>query len=477
MRKLLVLGLAALLVVAFSVPASAIEHKFGGYWRTRFFGQYDFAGESNANYVDPVTGLPSPLDSEDQDLTRTDTRTRLYYTAVLNENLSLVNKFEFDANWGTGPLGDYGADGVSVEVKQSYALFNWGPTRWAVGIHDSLIARGFIFADEMSGLTVSYRTDTMNLVGEWIKGFEGGAGKDANDFDIDTYGLNPVFTFGEGFSLNPFVYYMYSDDAGLAQPFVPNAGPGFGLSTAGYNNPVLAGSSGPFGGNVVEETSIYWVGANADFTLGPASLWATGIYQGGDIDNDDTLNPGGQDIDVSAYLFAFGASMPLGPVGIHGQFFWASGDEDADDDFEAFFGMGGGGVGWAYYWSEIMGLGIFDAQTPPGTPGGDVSNIWALNVGATLKPIEKLSLKGDIWYAQLVQDAANLNSTIDASGGITNGEDDLGVEIDLVATYQLIEGMNLDIVGAYLFAGDAISTTGSNDDDPYEFGMRLSLSF
>jgi hypothetical protein len=456
MRKLLVLGLAALLVVAFTMPASALENKFGGYWRTRFFMQNDFAGESNS-----ALGL----DSEDQDLTRTDTRTRLYYTAVLNENLSLVNKFEFDAVWGTGPLGDYGADGVSVEVKQSYALFNWGPTRWAVGIHDSLIARGFIFADEMSGLTVAYQTEGMNLVGEWIKGFEGGTGKDANDFDVDTYGLNPVFTFGEGFSLNPFVYYMYSDDSSLASAAAPT-----GTSTAGYN---LDNAADP--GFIPEDWGIYWVGVNADFTLGSASLWATGIYQGGDIDNNGTLNPGGQDVDVSAYLFALGASMPLGPVGLHGQFFYASGDDKADDDFDAFFGMGGGGVGWAYYWAEILGLGIFDAQTPPGTPGGDVSNVYALNIGATLKPIEKLSLKGDVWYAMLVEDV--VGATVGPTGSLSGGEDELGVEVDLVATYQLIEGMNLDIVGAYLFAGDAISTTGSNDDDPYEVGMRLSLSF
>lgn len=463
MRKLLVLGLAALLVVAFTMPASALENKFGGYWRTRFFSEYQFAGDD----------LGGVNDSDRNDIERVDTRTRLYYTAVLNENLSLVNKFEFDAVWGTGPLGDYGADGVSVEVKQSYALFNWGPTRWAVGIHDSLIARGFVFADEMSGLTVSYQTEGMNLVGEWIKGFEGssvgaagtGNGNDDQDFDVDIYGLNPVFTFGEGFSLNPFVYYMMSDDASLGSAAGPT-----GTSTAGSN---LDNAADP--GFIPEDLSLYWLGVNADFTLGSASLWATGIYLGGDIDNNNALNPGGQDVDVSAYLFALGASMPLGPVGLHGQFFYASGDDKADDDYDAFFGIGGGGVGWAYYWAEILGLGIFDAQVPNGSPGGDVSNIYALNIGATLKPVEKLSLKGDIWYAALVEDT--VGATIGPTGSLSGGEDELGVEIDLVATYQLVEGMNLDIVGAYLFAGDAVSTNGKNDDDPYELGMRLSLSF
>jgi hypothetical protein len=450
------------MVVAFTLPASALENKFGGYWRTRFVSQNDFRGESNS-----ALGI----DSEDQDLQQVDTRTRLYYTAILNENLKFINKFEFDATWGApggrfGDYGDYGADAVAIEVKETYVDFNWGPTRWKIGTHDTLIARGFIFADEFSGVTLSYATEGMNLIGEWIKGFEGAqgvGGKDNNDFDVDVYGANPVFTFGESFSLNPFIYYLYADDSFFG-------GAAGAVSTLGYN---LVNVGAPF---VAEEAGIYWIGANADFTLGPASLWATGIYLGGELENDATFAPTGQDYDVSAYLVAFGASMPLGPVGLHGQFFWASGDEKADDDLEAFFGLGGGGVGWAYYWSEIMGLGIFDHQTPPGTPGGDVSNIWALNIGATLKPIEKLSLKGDIWYAQLVEDVVGATVSV-PSGSLSGGEDDLGVEIDLVATYQLIEGMNLDIVGAYLFAGDAISITGNNDDDPYEFGMRLSLSF
>ena len=51
-------------------------------------------------------------------------------------------------------------------------------------------------------------------------------------------------------------------------------------------------------------------------------------------------------------------------------------------------------------------------------------------------------------------------------------EDELGTEVDLKITYELVEGLNLDVVGAYLFAGDA-----TGEDDPIEVGSRLSLSF
>ena len=105
----------------------------------------------------------------------------------------------------------------------------------------------------------------------------------------------------------------------------------------------------------------------SDATLGSVALWATAVYQGGSV---DTETPGLDDADVKAYLAAIGASVPLGPAELHGQAFYASGDDDeTDGDLEAFFGIGGGGNGWAYYWSEIMGNGVFDEQISAGGNG------------------------------------------------------------------------------------------------------------
>ena len=45
MKKFAILALAALLVVAFTIPAAALENEFGGYWRTRFYQDQHFTGE------------------------------------------------------------------------------------------------------------------------------------------------------------------------------------------------------------------------------------------------------------------------------------------------------------------------------------------------------------------------------------------------------------------------------------------------
>jgi hypothetical protein len=83
MKKFSILALAALMVIALTVPATALENEFGGYWRTRMYQDGDFGGDGgNDGYR------------------RVDTRTRLYYTAKINDNLKFVNKFEMDAVWG-----------------------------------------------------------------------------------------------------------------------------------------------------------------------------------------------------------------------------------------------------------------------------------------------------------------------------------------------------------------------------------------
>jgi len=431
MKKLLVLSLAVALVVAFTLPASAFESVFGGYWRTRFVHQQNFNGNTD-----------NDVGQSDNGLTRSDTRTRLYYTAVLNDNVKLVNKFEMDAVWGTGGVsyGDFGADGIAVEVKQSYVDANIGPVRAKIGAHDWTWARGFIYADEGSGVELIYKAGDILIPVGWLKANEGGVNMNSQDDDV--FGIWPIFQLGEGFTLNPFLLYGYSKSGGGS------------LTTTGAN--------GAPAGFTNDGAGIYWVGANVDATLGSVALWATAAYVGGTFDNGTA---GGDDLDAKGYLGAIGASMPLGPAELHGQAFYASGDDDyTDDDAKAFFGIGGGGVGWAYYWAEIMGNGVFDEQISAGSTV-DVSNLWAINIGASIKPMEKLKLTGDIWYAAHPEDALATN------------EKKLGTEVDLKADYQLVEGLNLTLVGAYLFADDATSLDGDNQDDPYELGAQLSLSF
>jgi hypothetical protein len=415
------LFLAAVLVAMFTVPAWAIESEFGGYMRTRFYTNQNFTGED---------------ETEAKDFTGVDTRTRLYYTAIFHENLKFVNKFEWDAIWGTGPLGDIGTDGKELEIKNSYIDANTGPVNWKIGLQGGRLARSFLFDEDFAGMTINYKGETFEVPFYWIKAHEGTNlsgtnAKDANDLDADYYGIFPKFTLGGMFDLNPYFLYIYSKDAS-----------GWGVLGAD-----------------ADELNSWYLGLDADVDFDMGSAWFTGIYQGGDLD----FKSGGS-ADFKAWLLAIGGNVNVGVFDIHGEGFYATGDDDDDDDLETFTPP----QGRSYYWSEIMGKGIFDFQESNNSPGDGISNVWAVNLGATVKPMDKLKVALDVWYARLAEDIIVADGT---------EQDELGTEIDLVITYEVVENLNLDLVGAYLFAGDATTENDPNDANPYEIGARLSLAF
>ena len=424
MKKFAILAIAALLVVAFTVPAAAFENQFGGYWRTRFYINKQFSGNDTGN----------------RDWQVADTRTRLYYTAVLNDNLKFVNKFEWNATWGDFGVADISNDSTtSMRWKNSYIDTNvWG-VNWKIGLQGTTLARGFMFSDDFAGVIANWKSDMFELPFYYIAAYDSDT-FDSQTYDTNYYAVAPKFKLG-GFSLNPYFLYAFTNNADNGQRN------NYQLSNSGAGLPTY------------DRLDTWYLGLDADFNIGPGSVWFTGIYSGGTGERQLLA-----DQDISGWLLALGGNFDVGMFDIHGQAFWATGDDDpTDNDVDAFIAP----YGQSYYWSEIMGYGIFDKQVSNGSPADQISNIMAFNLGATVKPADKWKATLDLWYAKLDEDDFL-------------GNKDLGFEVDLIVTYQLIDGLNLDLVGAYLFADDAtygIAGNTGNDKDPYELGARISLSF
>lgn len=413
MKHVSALFTATALLLVLALPAYAIDHTWGGYWRTRAYTQSNFTGEDDIGA---------------QDLTQVDSRTRLYYTATFSDDFKFVNKFEFDVTYGDEPQGDIGADGISLEVKNSYIDFStWNKTvNWRLGVQGYTIGRGFVFDDDFAGAVIKYTQDNWSLPVVWIKHHEGGTGQNKNDEDVDSYTLNPYFKRGN-WMFNPFLVYLHSDDGSAAD-------------------------------RRYRDINAYYLGANVDYKGEHCRFWGTGIYNGG------TLGPtdGTPDLDLNGFLVAMGVSGTVKTIGLHSEVFYASGDDNfTDDDQRAFLPFNG----VSYYWAEIMGKGVFDNQVSANSPGNLISNIWAVNGGADYRLLENLKLTFDIWYASLVE----------ASYAAAD-DDVLGTELDAKATYTIMPGLNLDLVAAYLFRGDG-THKGSKEADPYELGARLALSF
>jgi len=386
MKKIIASALGLMLVGGVAATSAfAVESQFGGYWRTRFIYDQDMTGDnSDSNYV-------------------TDTRTRLYYTAKFSDDLKFVNKFEFNNTWGDAVGGDIGADGTGIwRIKNSYVDFNIGMLNAKIGIQGATISRGFLFADDMSGAVLTADFGSVKVPVLYTTEIDQEA-RNVTTGDEQLVSVMPAIKINDMVKVTPHATYFKQTGT---------------------------------------ETDVFWLGADVDLKFDAVSAWFTGIYNGGQVTDND----------VSAFLVAAGADAGI----VHGQAFYASGDDDAaDTDRDDFISPRGS----SYYWSEIMGLGMFDNNSSNGSPNDNITNVWAANVGVTLKPMDKLGLNFDVWYAALAEDNAA-------------GDDELGLEFDAKVSYELVENLNADFVFAYLVAGDA-----TGDDDVIESGVQLSLKF
>lgn len=415
--KRLVLGIFALLLtVSFVAPAFAADMSYGGYWRTRAYSMGGFTGADG---------------DESMDYSLVDARGRLWVSYQINDDLVWYNRVEFNTTWGdAGTGGDIGTDGTDqLRIKNSWVSYNMDPVTMKIGLQSVTVADGFLFSDDFAGLVLAYNGDNFSFPFVWIKAFEGTGSasgtEDPDEFDVDMVGVNPVFTFDE-FQVNPFFFYLFAEDASNWSKTTGNT-----------------------------DMSVYFLGLSLAYNGEDFGGSLLGIYEGG---SADTVYGG--EFDIRAYLLGAKLYANFDAFEIHAEAFMASGDDDAtDDDIDAFAVP----QGQSYYWSEIMGMGVFDKSAPNGGTGDQITNIAAFNIGASYQVTDAVKLSADIWHANLMEDNAA-------------GDDELGTEIDLRADWGIDDDLMLTAVGGYLFAGDVVAP-GDDDENPWEVGVRLSFRF
>lgn len=363
--------------------------------------KHEFGGAwyTEAYFQDNMSGT-------DQDDTNEviEAQARIYYTANFDEKFKFVNKFEFDTQWGVADSGgDIGTDGNSFELKNSYVDFFISDTNVKVGLQGGTIARGFIFDDDFAGVTATFKSGETVIPVMWVKAVDNEDDSSPTASRVDYFAIQPTFSLSKDVSLTPYFVLDHSAE---------------------------------------DDRDVFFIGADIDAKINDWSLWGSAIMQSGDIDATT---------DTTGYLVAAGAEYDM----FHGQFFYASGDDDATDSSNDEFR---GVEGRSYCWSEIMGEDEFGDESN-GSPGDAPSNVYAINAGITHKFSSATKLTADLWYASLVEDDAN-------------GETDLGVEGNLKLTHKINKYMKLDLLVAYLAAGDA-----TGEENPIQAGAKLSFKY
>ncbi len=486
------------MVLALTMPAAAFENEFGGYFRTRAFSEWGFTGTSDAGRNNVANA---------KDTQRIDTRTRLFYTAKFSDNLKFVNKFEMNATWGgsvgtmnsqfgdggsgtsagTATYGQLAADGANFVVKNSYVDFKLAEQRFTVGVQDFTLARGYLFDDDAAGIKAIFKVnDAVYLPLIYMKIYEGGSGwvvsnnvnTNADNFDVDAYVFYPSIFLNKDNVLKPHVAYLTSENFNRFQTK--------GLSNAQVN---------PLSFLQPTKLGLWTAGLEYDGKLDIFTFGATGIAEFGSMNTNPSAPFNTAHIDhvnFNGYLFDLRGGVDLGPANIHAKGIYASGDGKGDavrtGNEYGFLVPGytnnvGGNINNFNQanWAEIMGCGMFDYQFPSGALGTQITNAWIAGLGGSYKLIQDLQFSADLWWA-MAADSISPSYT-NGQGGLPQYTDQYGTELDLKATYTIVDNLKLDLVGAYLWAGDVITkstftrTYQGAATNPIELGAQLSLAF
>jgi hypothetical protein len=239
------------------------------------------------------------------------------------------------------------------------------------------------------------------------------------------------------------------------------------------------------------------IGLTADGKIGAISYLADLEFQFGDVANYDD----GTDtttVDANGWALKLGGNYDLGAGKIGLLFGYGSGDDDNEllddlgdgDDLEhdgyiTFLTDTTYDTIIAGYRSAIPGAKSWASAAGTGSATGQntgLENLTLFQLNGSTKVVcpltgKDLSLFASASYMQLSEDM--INGTDD--DGDPNEVDNVGTEIDLIATWALTAGLNYKVEAAYLWTGDVYETSvtgdSSNTDDLAFLRHSLELKF
>ncbi|MDP3097900.1 MAG: hypothetical protein Q8M86_08140 [Syntrophales bacterium] len=442
MKKFLVVLLSLGLIIAFGATASAADVKFGGSYY--LVGVYD----DNAMLQGSNVGYSRAYFYQ---------RTRLQPVFTIAEGLTFTARMDaLEKQWGNTNWKSVTAVNTDTtnsrrnpggtqkiqenfEFERGYVTFKTAIGQFDVG-YMSAGAWGTLFGDaEDTKPRIKYMTQAGSalLLAIYEKRFEadtsaipGYAGK--ADADYDCYYLAGIYNFKGG-------------NAGLLYGYL-----------AGNTNRVAA---------VPLRTKLHILYPYLKATFGPVYVEAEINYMFGTLLEFDNV-AGATDLKKNGWSAYALLKTNLGPAYFGAQVGWSAGDDNATDDTDN-SGAGGGAD-----WNPALILMNDDMATWAGGVGTNVANsgkanILIYNVFGGFNPTPKLNIELAMTSAQKDKSLANEVSK------------NLGIELDVKASYKIYDNLTYMVGMGYLWSGDYFKGTNSANviGNDYILMNKLSLSF
>ena len=448
-RFWIVLGSLAL-VVAFAMPAAAVDVKFSG----EFYVAGDYY--SRTNPYDNASDASTAFFRQ---------RLRVQTEFIVSPGLSLVTRFDAlekiwgDNHWG-GTRGDtfgrptYADDYYSrvqenIEFEQAYIKYDAGKVGSFIVGYAPFNAWGTIFGDSVrSAATIQWAKPIGNwaIGAQYVKALEGSttyktpwANKNDNDFNIYA------------------VYGKYTNDKIDA-----------GLRVAYARDASEKGSPWP---GAATEANGWILTPYVIAQFGPVKLQGELEYWDGRIEYNSRRHT-----DIRALAAYVDGQVAIGPAYVGGLFAYASGNDAAKYPKKAGTVEGvehaWGGVDFKptlILWNEDVCDWAGDV-TALG-PGMRNAKLFQLYAGAAVKAFDfKLALS----YAR-----ANEINMPGWTPGYQPKNTSYGWELDGTATYKITNNLSYMVGAGYLWAGDYFKSRNGYTDNKniYVFTNKLTLTF
>jgi len=272
---------------------------------------------------------------------------------------------------------------------------------------------------------------------------------------------------------------------------------GFGSRIAGCSPGSAAGCVGA----ATNEEHRHTLGIDTRWRSGPFSVEPTFLYQFGTRDTDNPF-PGSatqltREADISAFLFDVKTGWRIGPALIEFRYMYTTGNRPKDQlsrEVNYYQPVTGDTGWWSDGWGNITALGIDYFNGAIRGLGNNISldrygrQQFALKGTYSFTPqLDAYALVTPVWTARSVDtDGTFAAGTINCRPSDCKGDSAyVGTEANIGTTWRFAPGLTFDLVGAYLFAGDALDTTEivggvankRDAKDVYTVAARLRLSF
>lgn len=503
MKKIFVLSLVALLVLAFGTVAFGqakkpeppkLDFKASGFidGQSLYWRNVSSAGQI---YGPPGAAFLPGGAQFDRVNSAMMTRGHLKFDAVYGKEVSGTIYFEMDANrWGDsgypstttghGSVGRWGGDESAVEIKNLFLTFAIPgipvPMQATVGIQPlSVRPKVFVLTDG-PGVRLDTKIDPATISLYWFKALEG---KDAAADDVDVYGLQASAKFGK----------------------ITAGGYGFHFNMNTY--PVDSSATLAYGVSPAHDAAMWWLGVYADGKAGPVDFNFDFVYNRGEVEKRGVASAAAPDVKYRGWIVRAKVDYPWEKLNFGGIGIYASGADTKKTSATGLPGSTpgyGAGVGpttkvGAYLvppFSEQFAMGDaiviqtewnramsgFRTANGASVHRGAFGGTWMAQAYGSFKatPWYKVTLKG-MYLGDTTKNGNTIGNARTAAGR-PRDDKTIGWEIDLINEINIYKNLKWDIGLGYLFAGDALDYNVSGNvnkspKDPYIVLTKLTYSF